>query len=83
MGTRREVFGVKETDDAKAAELGIEKVREFNRSLGMPSTLTEVGILQDKFDEMAAEAVRTSGISLRAYVKLEISDVKKILMNCR
>lgn len=79
----REVFGVKETDDAKAAELGIEKVREFNRSLGMPSTLTEVGILQDKFDEMAAEAVRTSGISLRAYVKLEISDVKKILMNCR
>lgn len=79
----REVFGVKETDNAKAAELGIEKVREFNRSLGMPSTLTEVGILQDKFDEMAAEAVRTSGISLRAYVKLEISDVKKILMNCR
>lgn len=79
----REVFGVKETDDAKAAEMGIEKVREFNRSLGMPSTLTEVGILQDKFDEMAAEAVRTSGISLRAYVKLEISDVKKILMNCR
>ena len=79
----REVFGVKETDDAKAAELGIEKVREFNRSLGMPSTLTEVGILQDKFDEMVAEAVRTSGISLRAYVKLEISDVKKILMNCR
>ena len=79
----REVFGVKETDDAKAAELGIEKVREFNRSLGMPSTLTEVGILQDKFDEMVAEAVRTSGISLRAYVKLEISDVKKILRNCR
>lgn len=79
----REVFGVKETDDVKAAELGIEKVREFNQSLGMPSTLTEVGILQDKFDEMAAEAVRTSGISLRAYVKLEISDVKKILMNCR
>lgn len=79
----REVFGVKETDNAKAAELGIEKVREFNRSLGMPSTLTEVGILQDKFDEMVAEAVRTSGISLRAYVKLEISDVKKILMNCR
>lgn len=79
----REVFGVKETDDVKAAELGIEKVREFNQSLEMPSTLTEVGILQDKFDEMAAEAVRTSGISLRAYVKLEISDVKKILMNCR
>ena len=79
----REVFGVKEMDDRKAAELGIEKVKEFNRSLEMPSTLSEVGVLEEKFDEMAAEAVRTSGIALRAYVKLEISDVKKILMNCR
>ena len=79
----REVFGVRETDDRKAAELGIEKVREFNQSLEMPSTLSEVGVLEEKFDEMAAEAVRTSGIALRAYVKLEISDVKKILMSCR
>lgn len=79
----REVFGVKEANDRKAAELGIEKVREFNRSLEMPSTLSEIGVLEEKFDEMAAESVRTSGIALRAYVKLEISDVKNILMSCR
>lgn len=79
----REVFGVGEADDRKAARLGIEKVRQFNRSLAMPSTLSEAGVLEEKFDEMAAEAVRTSGIASRAYVKLQVPDVKNILMNCK
>lgn len=79
----REVFGVGGADDRKAARLGIEKVRQFNRSLAMPSTLSEAGVLEEKFDEMAAEAVRTSGIVSRAYVKLQVPDVKNILMNCK
>ena len=29
----REVFGVEEADNRKAAELGIQKVRAFNQSL--------------------------------------------------
>ena len=49
----------------------------------MPSTLSEAGVLEEKFDEMVAEAVRTSGIALRAYVKLQVPDVKNILMNCK
>ena len=79
----REVFGVTEKDDRKAAELGIGKVREFNKSLEMPSSLSEAGVPDDKLDEMAAEAVRTSAISKRAYVKLDVSDVKEILENCK
>ena len=78
----REVFGVTEADDGKAAKCGIECVREFNRSLGMPEHLSEVGISDEKYDEMAAEAVRTSGISTRAYVKLDVADVKNILLRC-
>ncbi len=78
----REVFGVAEADDGKAAKCGIECVREFNRSLGMPEHLSEVGISDEKYDEMAAEAVRTSGISTRAYVKLDVSDVKNMLLRC-
>ena len=78
----REVFGVTEADDGKAAKCGIECVREFNRSLGMPEHLSEVGISDEKYDEMAAEAVRTSGISTRAYVKLNVADVKNILLRC-
>lgn len=79
----REVFGVKKADDRKAAELGIEKVEAFNQSLGLPKTLSEAGVPDDRFDEMAAEAVRTSAISTRAYVKLDTADVKEILMSCR
>ena len=79
----REVFGIEEADDKKAAVLGIKAVREFNKSLGMPDSLLEVGISDEKFDEMAAEAVRTSNISTRAYVKLDAADVKKILFGCR
>lgn len=79
----REVFGVGEADDRKAARFGIEKVRQFNQSLAMPLTLSEAGVLEEKFDEMAAEAVRTSGIASRAYVKLQVPDVKNILMNCK
>ncbi len=78
----REVFGVTEENDRKAAELGIEKVKEFNKTLGMPATLSEAGVPDDKLDEMASEAVRTSGISKKAYVKLDVSDVKQILLSC-
>lgn len=79
----RMVFDVKEPENMKAAKLGIEKVRAFNKSLGMPETLKEAGVGDDKFEEMASEAVRTSGISRGAYVKLNSSDVKEIFMSCR
>ncbi len=79
----RMVFDVQEPEDEKAARLGIEKVRAWNRSLGMPESLQEVGVGEEKFDEMASEAVRTSGISQRAYVKLDKEDVKAILLSCR
>lgn len=79
----REVFGVEEADNRKAAELGIQKVRAFNQSLEMPSTRSEAGVPEDLFDEMASEAVRTSTIASKAYVKLESSDVKQILLNCK
>ena len=79
----REVFGIGEQDTMKAAKLGIEKVKEFNKTLGMPATLSEIGITEEKLDEMAEEAVRTSGLSSRAYVKLNSADVKKILQRCK
>ena len=79
----REVFGVTEPDDYIAARLGIEKVKEFNRSIGMPHSLAEAGVPEDKFAEMAAEAVRTSGLATRAYVKLQAEDVEKIFWMCK
>ena len=75
----REVFGVNEADDFIAAKKGIEEVRSFNIKLGMPQTLSEVDVPADRFKEMASEAIRTSGLSVRSYVKLNEADVEKIL----
>lgn len=45
-------------------------------------TLTEVGIDDSQLEEMAAEAVRTSGLATRAYVRLSAEDVVKIYRMC-
>ncbi len=79
----REVFDVTEEDDMTAAKEGIARVRHFNDSLKMPSKLSDVGINEEKFEQMAAEAVRTSGLSARSYVHLHKEDVRKIFESCR
>ena len=78
----RNVWDVTEADDHKAAQLGIEKTAAFFRSLGMPSTLKEVGIGREKFEQMAAEAVRTSGIAARSYVPLDQAAIVKLFESC-
>lgn len=79
----RTVFAVEEADEAKAALLGIEAVKNFFKALGMPSKLSEVGVDESRFEEMAKDAVRTSGIALRAYVKMEEKEVMEILSKCQ
>ncbi len=79
----REVFAINEPDDFMAAEMGIAKVEDFFASLKMPSKLSQVGIDDSQFDKMAEEAVRTSGISAQAYVKLDKNDVLNILKMCK
>ena len=78
----RNVWDVSEEDDRKAACLGIKRTEQFFEILGMPTSLKEVGIDDKLFDTMAKEAVRTSSLSSRAYVKLDAKDVKKIFENC-
>lgn len=75
----RTVFGVVNEDDMIAAKAGIVAIREFYKELGMPETLSEVGIDDSKLMWMSKEAVRTSGISTRAYVKLDEENVFEIL----
>ena len=78
----RNVWDIEETDPYRAAQLAIDKTEEFFISLGMPSTLQEVGIDHSRFAEMAEEAVRTSGIASRSYVHLAKEDIVKIFEMC-
>ena len=79
----REVFGVDESNDMAAAKIGIDKVVDFYSILGMPSHLSEVDIDDSHFEEMASEAIRTSGLSSRSYVKMNEQDVLKIFEMCK
>ena len=64
-------------DDAAVAKEAIACTRDFFfNKLGLPATLTEVGIDETHFDEMAAKA--SNGLQ-NAYVPLTAEDVKNIL----
>lgn len=78
----RNVLGVKKADDYDAAIEGIDLTEKFFKDLGLPGTLSEIGLDDSRFSLMASEAVRTSGLSTRAYVKLLPSDVEQIYRNC-
>ncbi|MBQ9866198.1 MAG: iron-containing alcohol dehydrogenase [Lachnospiraceae bacterium] len=75
----RNVWDVDDEDDRAAANAGIYLTERFFKELGMPSKLSDVGIDDSRLAEMAAEAVRTSSLSTRAYVKLDASDVEAIM----
>ena len=78
----RNVWDVVEEDDYAAANIGINLTEAFFYQMGLPGSLTEVGIDDSKLEWMAKEAVRTSGLSTRAYVKLDAKDVEQIYRNC-
>lgn len=58
------------------AETAIQKTRDFFTSLGLPSTLTEVGIGAEHFEEMARKA-RNAGFD-HTFVPLSVEDIVKI-----
>ena len=58
----RNVWGITEKDDMKAALQAIEKTSDFFKSIGLPQKLSEIGIDDSKFEEMAESALKNSRI---------------------
>ena len=78
----RRVFNISENDDKLAAESGINALEEFFASIGLPKTLPEVGITDDKhFKEMSEHACKCFPLHL-AFDPLTPDDVDKILRMC-
>ena len=78
----RQVWDVEAEDDYQAAEEGIRRTESFFREIGLPSTLSEVGIGREHFREMAEKAVEVSGIATRSYYHLDAEDIVKIFESC-
>lgn len=79
----KEVWNVTGSDKYAIANEGIDKTEEFFKSLGMPTSLYEAGITDDRIKEMAKEAYRTNNEFKRAYVKLSVEDIENILTMCK
>ena len=78
----RRVFNISESDDKLTAETGINALEEFFASIGLPKTLPEVGITDDKhFKEMSEHACKCFPLHL-AFEPLTPDDVDKILRMC-
>lgn len=71
----RKVFGLEGEDD-EVAPKAIESLREFYQSIGMPTTLTELDIGDEKLEQMAERC--TKNCPLGNFVKLGKEDVLKI-----
>ncbi|MEO1768664.1 iron-containing alcohol dehydrogenase [Candidatus Enterococcus ferrettii] len=76
------VWGVEERVPMLAARLGIQKTYDYFKSCGIPMTLPEVGITDDKFAIMAQQAVDHNAIKTSAYVPLDVKDVENIFEVC-
>ncbi|MGF7058459.1 iron-containing alcohol dehydrogenase [Brassicibacter mesophilus] len=72
------VWGINQDKDKyEIAELSIEKTKDYFISLGIPSTLKEVGIGEEKLEKMASQATRNGKVG--NFKPLDAQDVLNIL----
>ncbi|MBO0472106.1 NADH-dependent butanol dehydrogenase A [Enterococcus sp. DIV0840] len=76
------VWGIVEEDPMLAAKKGIQATYDFFKACDIPMTLLAVGIDEEKFGEMAKQAVAHSTIKTDAFVPLTESDVEAIYRAC-
>ena len=77
------VWDIPESEDRMAvANQGIDALEKFFVSIGIPMKLSEVGIGEEKIDEMAHFAVVHNNLEKAPYVPLKDEDVAKILRAC-
>lgn len=76
------VWHVEERVPMMAARIGIQKTYDYFKSCGIPMTLPEVGINEEKFAVMAQQAVDHNAIKTAAYVPMDVKDVEGILEAC-
>lgn len=74
----RNVFDVSETDDEKAALLGIEKMSEYFKSIGMPTSLREFNIERESIDRLSELCTYGKTRTVKSYVPLGYDEIKEI-----
>lgn len=74
----RRVFDVNEADDRTAALEGIKRLREFYRSIGMPTTFAQLGVESPDIPLLVKKLHENMGPLLGGYIKLDAEATEAI-----
>ncbi|MCH5217861.1 MAG: iron-containing alcohol dehydrogenase [Muribaculaceae bacterium] len=74
----RNVFGINEKDEVQAARKGIEALKDFFRSIGMPVTYSELGLKEVDIPLMVRKLHETKGSPMGAYYPLTEKETTEI-----
>jgi alcohol dehydrogenase len=79
----REVFGVYETNDKKAAKLAIKKLRDFQEQFNLNRKLRELNVRKEDLEEIAKTGYRIlKGVVEVTPGNINDEDMYKIFKNC-
>lgn len=75
------VWNVEQSFDnpEKTALEGIAKLKAFFRSMGLPTSLNEIGIAEKQFDHIAKNCAKSDDVTVGNFVKLTEADIVNIL----
>lgn len=74
----RRVFDIEEDDDTKAIEKGIEALKKFFISIGMPVNMKQLGIENPDIQLLATKVVENKGKVFGNYIKVDQEVAAKI-----
>ncbi len=78
----RNVWGVNEIDDKKAAEAGIDAMSQFFKSIGMPQTLNDFGINADAVDRLTDLCTFYNTRTVNSIITLGKKEIREIFNLC-
>lgn len=78
----KNVWGVDEQDEQKSALMGIKKMAEYFASLGMPTTLKELGVPKESISRLADLTTYNKTRTIKSYIPLGNKEVEEILQDC-
>ncbi len=74
----RRVFDIAEPDDRKAAAAGIQALKAFLSSIGMPTDLKQLGIDNPDIDLLSRKVTENKGQTFGNYIKIDRPTAAKI-----
>ncbi len=78
----RRVWDVVEKDDIKASELGIQKMADYFKEIGLQTKISDFNIPKESLQGLAELCFNTKNRPVKSYIPLGVKEIKEILELC-